>query len=39
MIVQPIDVVLMIWFALAALSTAYVAYDQFTHNPEPLVMK
>ena len=39
MIVQPIDVALMIWFALAALSTAYVAYDQFRHNPEPLVMK
>jgi len=39
MIVQPIDVVLIGWFVSAALSTAYVAYDQFTHNPEPTVMK
>src|SRR4051794_27309339 len=39
MIVQPIDVVLIVWFVFAALSTAYVAYDQFAHNPEPAVMK
>jgi FtsP/CotA-like multicopper oxidase with cupredoxin domain len=39
MIVQPIDVVLIAWFALALLSTAYVAYDQFTRNPEAAVMK
>ncbi|HJU04807.1 MAG TPA: DUF4396 domain-containing protein [Nitrospiraceae bacterium] len=39
MIIQPIDVALVIWFALAGLSTAYVAYDQFTNNPEPAVMK
>lgn len=39
MIVQPIDVVLIIWFALALLSAAYVAYDQFTGNPEAGVMK
>jgi hypothetical protein len=25
---------MVVWFVLAALSTAYVAYDQFAHNPE-----
>jgi FtsP/CotA-like multicopper oxidase with cupredoxin domain len=39
MVVQPIDYVLIVWFVLAGLSTAYVAYDQFTNNPEPTVMK
>lgn len=39
MIVQPIDYLLVVWFALAALSTAYVAYDQFRNNPEPTVMR
>jgi FtsP/CotA-like multicopper oxidase with cupredoxin domain len=39
MIVLPIDYFLIAWFVLAALSTAYVAYDQFTNNPEPTVMK
>jgi FtsP/CotA-like multicopper oxidase with cupredoxin domain len=39
MIVQPIDYFLVAWFLLAALSTAYVAYDQFARNPEPVVMK
>lgn len=39
MIVQPIDYFLIAWFALAALSTAYVAYDQFAGNPEAPVMK
>src|SRR4051794_8082652 len=39
MIVQPIDVVLIVWFVFAALSTAYVAWDQFSNNPEPVVMK
>ncbi len=39
MIAQPIDYFLIVWFALAALSTAYVAWDQFRHNPEPVVMK
>ncbi len=39
MIVQPIDLVLIAWFVLAGLSTAYVAYDQFKNNPEPIVMK
>jgi hypothetical protein len=34
-----VDVVLIVWFALAALSTAYVAYDAFTKNPEMTVMK
>jgi len=39
MIVQPIDFLLIAWFALALLATAYVAYDQFTGNPEAGVMK
>lgn len=39
MIVQPIDIFLNVWLILAALSAAYVAWDQFTGNPEPPVMK
>ena len=39
MIVQPIDYLLVVWFALAAASTAYVAFDQFRNNPEPSVMR
>jgi manganese oxidase len=39
MVVQPIDYVLIAWFALAILSTAYVGWDQFRNNPEPAVMK
>ena len=39
MIIQPIDYFLVVWFVLAALSTAYVAWDQFRNNPEPVVMK
>jgi manganese oxidase len=39
MIVQPIDYFLIAWFSLAALSTVYVAWDQFRNNPEPVVMK
>ena len=39
MIAQPTDVVLIVWFVLALLSSAYVAYDQFARNPEPVVMK
>ncbi|RCW87912.1 DUF4396 domain-containing protein [Phyllobacterium bourgognense] len=39
MFVQPIDYILVVWFILAALSTAYVARDQFKNNPEPAVMK
>jgi hypothetical protein len=38
-LIQPIDYFLVIWFLLAAASTAYVAWDQFRHNPEPVVMK
>jgi len=34
-----IDVILVAWFALTAVSVAYVAYDAFTHNPEMTVMK
>jgi hypothetical protein len=34
-----IDVYLLIWFALTALSVVYVAWDAFTHNPEMTVMK
>lgn len=39
MFIQPIDYLLVVWFFLAALSTAYVAWDQFRNNPEPAVMK
>jgi FtsP/CotA-like multicopper oxidase with cupredoxin domain len=38
-IVQPIDYLVLTWIALALLSTAYVAWDQFRGNPEPAVMK
>jgi FtsP/CotA-like multicopper oxidase with cupredoxin domain len=39
MIVQPYDYFWIVWFVLAGLSTAYVAFDQFMNNPEPAVMK
>ncbi|MCP1845949.1 hypothetical protein ACVIHI_008588 [Bradyrhizobium sp. USDA 4524] len=39
MIVMPYDYYLIAWFVLALGSTTYVAYDQFTGNPEPTVMK
>lgn len=39
MFIQPIDWFLLIWFALAAASTIYVAWDQYRNNPEPVVMK
>ena len=39
MIIQPIDWFLVVWFVLAAGSTAYVAWDQYRNNPEPVVMK
>lgn len=39
MFVQPVDYFLAVWFVLAALSTVYVAWDQFHNNPEPVVMK
>lgn len=34
-----IDVVLLVWFALTALSVAYVAWDAYRNNPELTVMK
>ena len=37
--IQPIDYFLAAWFTLAALSTAYVGWDQYRNNPEPVVMK
>ena len=39
MIALPYDYFLIAWFVLAAASTAYVAFDQFSGNPEPMVMK
>ena len=39
MLIQPIDYFLLVWFIVAGLSAAFVAYDQFLHNPEPAVMK
>ena len=34
-----VDVYLLVWFALTALSVLYVAWDAFTNNPEMTVMK
>src|SRR5579883_1989148 len=39
MLIQPIDVFVYAWLAIAVLSAAYVAWDQFRNNPEPVVMK
>jgi hypothetical protein len=39
MLIQPIDYALLVWFALAGTSAAYVAYDQWRNNPEPNVMR
>lgn len=39
MFVLPIDYFLAGWFLLAFASTAYVAVDQYSSNPEPAVMK
>lgn len=39
MLIRPIDYFLVVWFALAAASTAWVAWDQYRNNPEPVVMK
>lgn len=39
MLIQPIDYALLGWFSIAAISTAYVAYDQWRNNPEPSVMR
>jgi FtsP/CotA-like multicopper oxidase with cupredoxin domain len=38
-ILQPIDFIVYAWLVVAALSAAYVAYDQFRDNPEAPVMK
>ena len=35
----PYDYLVIAWFAIALISTAYVAYDQFAGNPEPTVVK
>jgi hypothetical protein len=37
--IQPIDYFLLAWFLIAFASTAFVAWDQFRNNPEPVVMK
>jgi len=39
MLIQPIDIFVYAWLIVAALSAAYVAWDQFRGNPEPAVMK
>ncbi len=39
MMIQPVDYFLLVWFVLAAISTIYVALDQYRNNPEPTVMK
>lgn len=39
MFLQPLDPIVLAWLALCLLCTAYVAYDQFRHNPEAVVMK
>ena len=39
MFIQPIDIFVYAWLIVAVLSAAYVAWDQFSGNPEPAVMK
>ncbi|MBN8948912.1 MAG: DUF4396 domain-containing protein [Rhodanobacter sp.] len=39
MLLQPIDIFVYAWLAIAVLSAIYVAWDQFRGNPEPTVMK
>jgi manganese oxidase len=39
MLIQPIDIFVHAWLIVAVLSAGYVAWDQFTGNPEPAVMK
>ena len=39
MIALPYDYFLIVWFVLALGCAAYVAFDQFSGNPEPTVMK
>ena len=34
-----IDAILLVWFALTAISVIYVAYDAFTNNPEMKIMR
>ena len=36
MLIKPVDYFLVVWFILAIASTAYVAWDQFRNNPEPV---
>jgi hypothetical protein len=38
-LVQPIDIFVYAWLMVALLCAAYVAWDQFSGNPEPAVMK
>ena len=39
MLIQPIDIFVYVWLVVSVLSAAYVAWDQFRGNPEPVVMK
>src|SRR5215510_5854883 len=39
MLIQPVDYFLVAWFTVAVVSTAYVGWDQYRNNPEPVVMK
>src|SRR5438128_796792 len=39
MLIAPIDIFVHAWLIVAVLSAAYVAWDQFTGNPEASVMK
>ncbi|MEO6155434.1 MAG: copper oxidase, partial [Thermomonas sp.] len=39
MLIRPFDIFVHAWLVLAVLSAAYVAWDQFRGNPEPVVMK
>jgi FtsP/CotA-like multicopper oxidase with cupredoxin domain len=39
MLIQPFDVFVLAWLVLAVVSAGYVAWDQFSGNPEPTVMK
>ena len=39
MLIQPIDAFVLAWLTIAVCCAAYVAWDQFRGNPEPVVMK
>ena len=39
MLIQPIDIFVYAWLIVALFSAAYVGWDQFRGNPEPVVMK